>query len=177
MCEWLKQAASKTAEPRGSESSNLSESAKGNMNPLNHNLRLKRSPERESRELSCAGVAERSGTRLLIGDYMGSNPIACTMKNSTASVGVVRPAHPCGGQQVICWHSSEAERRLYTPTVGGSIPSASTNRMRGAARKSRQPRAGVMVRRISHKDFATSSTLVIGTYLFRRNSVGRVPVF
>lgn len=132
---------------------------------------LKTGPALAAREPSCAGVAERLGARLLICDYVDSSSTARTTKNSTGVVGVVvMPAHPCGEQQSACGHSSEVERWLYTPLVGGSIPSARTNRMRSAASESRQLHAGVMVKRVFHMDYAIGSSPIIGTKLRRRQT-------
>lgn len=102
--------------------------------------RLKRCPAGKPRETqTLAGVAERSGTRLLIGDHVGSTPSACTMNRFTSVVGhvVVRTARPGGEQQASTRPVSSAEEQpFYTGMVGGSIPSPDTKSMRRATRSS-----------------------------------------
>lgn len=146
-----------------------------NMNPLNNSLRMKRGPGGKLRELSHAGLGQRLGHPALNRRNNGSTPLACTMKHSTAAVGVVvMPAHPCGEQQAITrvWQKGDAPD-LHSGN-GGSTPSTRTNRMCSAASESRQlSHAGVVqvVERMNHNHDVAGSSPAFGTEVRRRQTL------
>lgn len=133
------------------------------MNALRLNYdRLKRCPGGKLQGPALYAVVAQSAEQApLKGKVAGSTPA-----DRTVPV-VVRPAHPCGEQQVVRGRSSAAERLSYTQLRGGSSPSARTNRMCIGASN----RADVTVKQVSHKDFAAGSTPAFGTLDHRRRGL------
>lgn len=139
------------------------------MNQPNHNLR-KRSPGGKLREQRLyAVVAQLVAQRILTPTVAGSSPADCTMDHFTSTAGlVVRPAHPCGGQQgFVRGHSSAVERRVYTPRVGGSIPSVRTHRMCTDALQNAGTQGGCLF----HTEINVVSSTTAGTNPRTRRSI------
>lgn len=136
------------------------------MNTESYNLRLKRCPAGEPREQTFARVAQLAEQSALNRTVVGSKPSACTMDTVTSALGrVVRPAHPCGEQQVrMRGRGPKAGHLSYKQAHVGSSPTARTVRMRIGA----SVEAGAQGAQISHKDLAKSSSLFTGTKPRRR---------